>query len=163
MTRQQRRKLERDSKKPQAQLVSKNGPISYGAYYKDNTDEGFVFTIDCIQGTPEQKQINKKVINMMIGTVTNMLRDYRKYPEKTKKLMVDDQWNLLHESIEEFNKLAFPNGKRGRLGVKVDITPELMKPGFMASTAIDFLTNVGEIKNDNYNGMAFHYGDAKIA
>jgi hypothetical protein len=142
-------------------MVSQNGPTTYGAFYKDNTNEGFALTLNAIVGSEEGKSNTKSIIDSLIKCSTNMYNDYQKMTKEEKVQEVYECWGLLEQEIKKFNKIAFPNGIR--LGKTIDITSELAGIGSVVSTTIDFLTQIGEIKNDNFNGMSFGYNDMKIA
>jgi len=160
MSRQERRRLERQQQKNNFRLTSQKGPSTYGAYYKDDTNEGFAFTLNAIVGSTESKVNTKDMIDRLVKCSTNMYNHYQKMTPAEKVQEVYECWGLLKQEIKKFNKVAFPTGIR--LGNTAKITPELAGIAAIVCTTIDFLTRVGEIENDNYNGMAFGYDDMKV-
>tara|TARA_R110000803_G_C11812055_1_gene300827 strand:- start:35 stop:550 length:516 start_codon:yes stop_codon:yes gene_type:complete len=140
------------------QLTSAKGPIFYGAFYKDDTQEGFNFAISADKYGDETQSI----INSFISTSEEMYNDSKKWDEVTKVEQIAACRRHLIEDIKEYNKLANIPAS-GRIGYSItNLSPEAVRVAFMISTSIHFLTMLGDIENDNYNGMHFMYDDMKI-
>lgn len=158
MTRQQRRLSERTKAKQaksEPKIVSKTGPSFYGAFYQDDKEDGFCLVLD-----KNQFKNNEWLINTLISTHDNMVKDYEMLPEDVQRDEVSYQKTILRQNIDKFNEIAFPNG---RVGLSVDIPEDAYQYGIMAASSIHFLTTIGEIPNDNFNGMHFMYEDFQIA
>ena len=157
MSRQERRRLERQQQKNNFRLTSQKGPISYGAYYKDDTAEGFNFSI--LPG--EFGDDTQSVINNFISCAEKMYNDSKKWNTSTRLEQIIACRRELREDIKEYNRLVnMPEGRPS--GFYPQVSQEAFKVAFMISTSIHFLTMLGDIKNDNYNGMAFMYDDMKV-
>jgi len=152
MTRQQRRFQQRKNQKPQ--LVSQGSPFFYGAFYKDNQDDGFAFTVDSQKG-PQ----NEMLISLLLDTHDKMMEDFNKMSEDLKEAEIVQQWGIMRANKDIFNKIVFPQGRKGFVK---HIPSEAIEPAIMAGSAIHFLTSVGEIDNDNYNGMHFMYNNVRV-
>ena len=168
MRKQNKRNIKRNKKKitnrakstfrkPKAQLTSAKGPIFYGAFYKDDTAEGFNFAIKPGKYDDE----TQSTINNFISTAEKMYNDSKEWDEVTKMEQIIACRRYLAEDIKEYNKLVnMPEGRPSTFTAKIG--PEALKPAIMICTSIHFLTMLGEIENDNYNGMHFMYDDMKI-
>lgn len=152
MTRQQRRFQARQTGKPQ--LVSKDAPFFYGAFYKDDTADGFAFTVDSKKG-PQ----NEYLISLLLDTAERMIKDYPNMTVDQRRAFVADQWTLMKESKDKFNSIVFPEGRKGFVR---QIPQEAVEHALLAGTAIHFLTDIGEIENDEYNGMHFMYNNVRV-
>jgi hypothetical protein len=168
MRKQNKRNIKRNKKKitnrakstfrkPKAQLTSAKGPIFYGAFYKDDTAEGFNFAIKPGKYDDE----TQSTINNFISTAEKMYNDSKEWDEVTKMEQIIACRRHLVEDIKEYNKLVnMPEGRPS--GFYPKVSQEAFKVAFMISTSIHFLTMLGDIENDNYNGMHFMYDDMKI-
>ena len=152
MTIQQRRFQARQNQKQQ--LISEGGPFFNGAFYKDDQEDGFAFTVDTQKG-PQ----NQQLISMLLDTHDKMINDYNKMSDDVKEAEIVQQWEIMRANKDKFNKMVFPEGRKGFVK---DIPVEAIEPALLAGTAIHFLTTVGEIDNDNYNGMHFMYDNVRV-
>lgn len=133
----------------------------FGFYYKDNKEDGFSFNFGELYGM-DRKEIDflyqsykdctkaglaelKKANHGCFNTATRA---------EAIQLIKDD----LAQAIESFNKLAFGSAKRP-MNVDYHIVPkgDLTEALLVCCSNIWMLTELGEIKNDNYNGLNFMY------
>lgn len=152
MTRQQKRFQARQEGK--GALVTKAGPFFYGAFYKDDKADGFAFTVDAKKG-PQ----NAMLINMLIETSEKMVKDFYMLPKEQQDSQILDQKTILNYSMKAFNTIVFPEGRKGFIN---NIPDDAVEPGLTAASSIHFLTSIGEITNDEYNGMHFMYDDLTV-
>lgn len=152
MTRQQRRFQARQTGKQQ--LISEGGPFFYGAFHKDDKMDGFAFTIDSKQG-PQ----NSMLIKMLLDTHDNMIESYNDLPDEVQDDEILFQKDLLKRSTQAYNAIVFPEGRKGFVNL---IPQEAVEHGITAATAIHFLTTLGHITNDEYNGMHFLYDNVRV-
>jgi len=137
-------------------LTSKDGPFFYGAFYRDDKEDGFCLTLESKNGKP-----TADMIRMMIETNDKMLKDFEMMPKEVQDEEIRYQRGFRDQEIVKFNNIAFPKGRP--MGMTNDVPDAAYKHGIMAASAIHFLTSVGDIKNDEFNGMHFMYDDAKVA
>jgi len=148
--------MTRQSKRLQERLARKNGNskkiISYGAYYKDDQADGFCFGLSTLT-SPHTKAI----IDRLIKCTDRMVEHYNKMSPEGKIIEVYECWGLLRQEILKYNKAAgVPVGRPA--GFQANVSNKVsFGSATIAATTIDFLTRIGEIKNDNFNGMAFVY------
>ena len=145
MTRQMRRQLERQ----QAKFRTTFGeyPNHYGAYYKDDQSDGFLFTTS-----------DKEVIKDLMDCADKGVKEYNESTPEQKREMIEHDFGFLKQEIKAFNKaVGMPEGRPKGWVPKGYISQAALKAALVCSVTIDFLTRVGAIKNDNYNGMAFTY------
>jgi hypothetical protein len=148
------RKAKREKNKGY-KLTSGTGPYFYGAFYRDDKEDGFCLTLN-----RDKAEENGKLINTLVDTVSKMIKDYEMLPDDIQFEERQDIWNQTKLNIQKFNSICFPNGRVGNY--VPDIPFEAIESGMIAATGIDFLTRIGEIQNDNFNGMHFMYDDMKV-
>ena len=134
-------------------MVSQNGPIFYGAYYKDDKSDGFMITFD-----------DRKLIKKLIETADMGYEEYMNASPDQKEAFIENDFGLLKQEIKNFNTaVGMPAGRPKGWGEGKPLNAAATKAALLCAVTIDFLTRIGQIKNDNYNGMHFAYDDMKIA
>ena len=146
-SRQQRRKEARQALK---KFVTKTPMIMQALYKSDKGDKGFEFALD--GRIPE----GKNLIEGQIECKNNMVEQYNEMPKEQKAKEVAFQFGLLEQEIEKHNAIIYPNGRVDG-GKMEEYTEEAVGAGALATSAIHFLTTIGEIKQDNWNGTQFMY------
>ena len=158
MTRQQRRKLERDKNKNSNQIE----PHMFGMYYKDNTEEGFNLVVsDLDKDGPEILKILleffdevKRCYRRQIQVVSNGERGYSKGIGPVTSSVLHN----LKIGIENWNKIQNITSRSFGLTYnhKLDFSDKFfVETLFYIMYGIYFLVQQGIIVDDNYNGFIF--------
>jgi hypothetical protein len=88
-----------------------------------------------------------------------MIKDFNNLPGELQDDEILFQKDLLNRSSQAFNAIVFPEGRKGFVNY---IPQEAVEHGIMAATSIHFLTTLGHISNDQYNGMHFLYDNVRV-
>lgn len=122
----------------------------WGAFYKDNNDDGFSMFIDGEAG---------ELILDNIEKCTQAELNDIKSGEITLEQLTNDVLEQLHNMIPQWNELVFGTTKRpmGEMA-----KPKLDNEDIITLTTcicqdIHFLDTVKAITNDEYNGMSYAY------
>lgn len=148
------RKAEIDQLKAQGPR-EKNRPrhiVSFGAYYKDLDDDGVSVQFSTYQDP--KPGFTKFMYELVQDCV---IKDREELA--AGRLTVPEIWEQLHAAIAAFNFKNFGTSVRpSRTQYQIDLL-ECMHEIFVIMATIWTLTELGEIVNDNYNGMMFMYTD----
>ena len=134
---------------PQAKKVTRH-ILGFGAYYKDLDDDGVSIQFMTSQDPkPGFTELMYKIVQECVN------RDHEELA--AGRLTVPEIWEQLHTAIVAFNFKCFGTNIRP---VRVNYQIDLLKCKdeiVVIMNDIWTLTELGEIKNDNYNGMNFMY------
>lgn len=162
MTRQQRRKMEREMKKEEKRRRSGITPVLtnpyketnkkglethlFGVYYKDDKDEGFNFVVD--DGNPE-----------LLHHMLTMFETVKQCFDKTHHLVsVKEVESNLQNGISFWNDYQNCHDRNPniRYSIRVDLSNrELVESLFFILYGVYHLVQTGVIEDDNYNGFNF--------
>lgn len=138
-----------------------------GFYYKSKDDDGFGISVSDLN--PEIFEFFVDVFNLIQmewerqKTEMESGKFYGLYKELLEKT-IDFERNSLNEEISNWYKLnGFTNGIQplGNTYVNWEISPRTQPTLIKILRSIYILTEVGEIKNDNYNGLNFMYSQGE--
>ena len=150
------RKAEIDALKakgPKANTTAKH-IIGFGAYYKDLDDDGV--SIQFATFKDPRPGFTKFMYKAVRECVDN---DHKELA--AGRLTVPEIWDQLHTAIAAFNFKCFgTNVRPGHTDYQIDLL-KCMPEVIVIMNNIWTLTELGEIQNDNYNGMNFMYSDVK--
>jgi hypothetical protein len=155
MTRQQRRKLERDKLKGKSSL-----PTMFGMYYKDNTEEGFNLVVKDSNGNEIIEQLMRcfnDVKSCYRKEIKGVLNKEKGYKDGLKSLTKDVKYNL-ELGIENWNEIQNINSRDK--GLTYNLILDFSEKNFCRIVfhimyGIYFLVQQGLIVDDNYNGFMF--------
>ena len=157
MTRQQRRKLEKDKLKGKSSL-----PTMFGMYYKDNSEEGFNLVVN--EFDVDGKEIIERFMRCFNGVqscyrkeIKGVLNNEMRYKDGLKSLTKDVKHNL-ELGIENWNKIQNINSRDKGLTYKLELdfsNDNFCRIVFHIMYGIYFLVQQGLIVDDNYNGFMF--------
>jgi hypothetical protein len=140
------RKAEIEQLKNQPQLYG------FGAFYKDLDDDGVSIQFSVMQ----EANLRKGFTKMMYTNIESCVDGIRKeIAEGT--WTVDGVWEQLREAIVCFNFKHFGTNTRPKNSEYVLDVLGSMDEIIVIMGNIWYLTEVGQIQNDNYNGMNFVY------
>ena len=136
--------------KANTQKLKASEVLMFGAYYKDLDDDGVAiqFTID--------NEAKPGMTNLLYKTL-GKVKDEGLKEIRQGTWTIPEVWTQLKDSIYNFNIECFGSPVRPQ---KTDYTIDVLKcmPEIIVIMGnIWMLTELGEIKNDNYNGMLFAY------
>jgi hypothetical protein len=126
--------------------------VGFGAYYKDLDDDGV--SIQFMTFKDPKPGFTKFIYKAVQDCVD---KDHEELA--AGRLTVPEIWEQLHTAIVAFNFKCFGTNIRPK---QTDYQIDLLKS--MAEVIVIMnniwtLTELGEIKNDNYNGMNFMYSE----
>ena len=124
--------------------------MSFGAFFKDDCDDGVSIYFHTFKDP-------KPGFTKMIHEATDMCRRemIREYREGV--ITLKDIWDQLHACIHNFNIKCFGTSVRPqRANYNIDVI-KCMEEIIVIVGNIWVLTELGQIKNDNFNGMSFAY------
>ena len=124
----------------------------FGAYYKDNLDDGV--SIFLRQDDPNfPPNFVPTLYRNMSNAVTAELADIKNGITDTKEI-----WTQLKSAIYNFNIKCFGYGvtRPTKSNYQIDVK-ECMPEIIAIMSDIWILTELGEITNDNFNGMHYMY------
>lgn len=136
--------------------------LSFGAFYKDDEDCGWSLNFNReelgernFQFMYDQhvKLVEAELAQLHIGNF-----DY--FDAVDKASAIDSLWEQTKNVIHNFNLDAFgtPVRPNRSTGLKVDLNNrDILREITILMGNIALLTDLGEIKNDEYNGMLFMY------
>ncbi len=158
MTRQQRRKSERDELKGKKSSL----PTMFGMYYKDNTEEGFnlvvnELNVDGKEMIEEFMKCFNQVQSCYRKEIKGVLNNEKGYKDGLKSLTRSVKHNL-ELGIENWNKIQNINSRDKGLTyeLKLDFSDRFfVETLFHIMYGIYFLVQQGLIVDDNYNGFMF--------
>ena len=148
-------------KKKQSKKSSSSLMEGFGMFYKDNEESGFSFEVYKFQSS----QIVDDLLKIYNGCEKLWEFDYqyiqnitdRKLREEFKQQLIIRLSNELEDSITKWN--SYQNITK-RIGTSYQLSWDNSDMNFIDMVSkvmygILFLINMGEIKNDNYNGFKF--------
>ena len=153
--------------KEQNPKVSKKSALpiklaGFGAYYKDLDDDGVSIHLSPVFGVPQDfVSLMYEQVKKCVDTEGALLAkgDYAYFNGATNRQeAIADIWAQLKACIHNFNIEVFKTSVRplkSKHNVKVDA--EFITWAMPIMCNIWHLQNLGEIPNDNYNGMTFAY------
>ena len=137
-----------------AQLKAKSAKqttelINFGTYYRDNEDDGVSINFSTLTGEPIPG-FTKVVYDNVTQCGDLMIADV-----KNGKDTVESIFEQLKLAIKNFNVIVFGSEVRPEMSAyKIDLSnKELVKVMMIIMSDIYVLTELGHIKNDNYNGL----------
>ena len=128
--------------------------IQFGAYYHDKDDDGVSI---CFSKMSDPKPgFTEFLYNQMLECKNEALKEIR-----NGSLTTAEVWDQLRHAIRWFNYKNFGTDQRpsGRNIYQTDVI-KCMNEIVVIVSDIWTLTELGEIQNDNYNGMMFTYSDS---
>jgi hypothetical protein len=130
--------------------LNKKGIVIFGAYYKDDADDGV--SVEFATFKDPKPGFTKFFYNTMMKCVDAERKEY-----EAGRLTKEEVWSQLKEAIVEFNIKCFGTPVRPqRHHYQIDLMKCLDEINIIM-TDIWLLTEIGEIQNDNFNGMNFGY------
>ena len=137
-----------------AQLKAKSAKqtkelINFGTYYRDNEDDGVSINFNTLTGEPIPG-FTKVVYDNVTQCGDLMIADI-----KNGKDSVQAIFQQLKLAIKDFNVIVFGSEIRPKMSAyNVDLSNrELIQVMMVIMSDIYVLTELGHIKNDNYNGL----------
>tara|TARA_R110002126_G_scaffold204277_4_gene351684 strand:+ start:457 stop:942 length:486 start_codon:yes stop_codon:yes gene_type:complete len=129
---------------------------AFGAYYKDLDDDGVSIQLSSLNDP--KPGFTEFMHTHMAETKDDMIKDVRNGSLTTAEIH-----EQLKQAIRAFNYKVYGSHKRGDglHKVKIDVL-KCMQEIVVIISDIWALTELGVIKNDNYNGMQFGYTQNKI-
>jgi hypothetical protein len=129
---------------------------AFGAYYKDLDDDGVSIQFSTLNDP--KPGFTEFMYTHMAETKDDMIKDVRNGSLTTAEIH-----EQLKQAIRAFNYKNFGTHKRpaGQNKFKTDVL-KCMQEIVVIISDIWALTELGVIKNDNYNGMQFMYAQSKI-
>lgn len=128
---------------------------TFGAYYKDDTLDGFSFAVMGYE--------NSKFFSDAVHEMTKVeLADLKKNNEEFN---AEECFEHLESSIKWWNMNTMGSERRKERHCVADVdmkNENVLKATLCIMQDIHILTELGYIKNDNYNGMAYGYSDSKL-
>lgn len=136
--------------------------LSFGAFYKDDEDCGWSFNFD-------RKEIGARTFQFMYDLHTKMVAaelgrfkagDWAYFNADSKEEAIELIQEQTEYAIHDFNVAAFGTPVRPdrSTGLSVNLNNHAILNGINVLMGnIALLTELGEIKNDEYNGMLFMY------
>ena len=125
--------------------------LSFGAFYHDDLDDGVSVTFSTFNDP--KPGFTEFMYDNMMEVKDGMIKEIR-----SGDLTIAEVWDQLHAGIKAFNLKSFGTIHRpsGRNDYKIDIL-KTMNELVVIISDIWILTELGQIKNDNFNGMNFMY------
>ena len=129
-----------------------NKLYSWGAFYKDDTAEGFSMSMD-------GDEAGELLIHNIEKCTQQQMNDIKNASTNIVKNIIKKTFDQLHELIPMWNELVFGTTKRP---MDVIAQPELdnediVKLTFCICQDIHFLTEMKAIPDNNFNGMNYAY------
>jgi hypothetical protein len=129
--------------------------VGFGAYYKDLDDDGVSIQFATF------KDPKPGFTKFMYHAVQDCV-DKDREELAAGRLTVPEIWEQLHTAIVAFNFKNFgTNVRPERTDYQIDLV-ECMPEIIVIMNNIWTLTELGEITNDNYNGMNFMYSEVDL-
>ena len=128
---------------------------TFGAYYKDDTLDGFAFFV---MGYEQSKLFSDAIFKM----TEVELEDLKK---SGKKFDAVECFKHLEDSIKYWNVHTLGSARRKERHSIADVNfndENVLKATMCIIQDIHILTELGYIKNDNYNGMVYGYSSDKF-
>lgn len=152
-------------------MVKDYGPakiMAFGAYYHDDQDDGWSLCFS--QGNEPVKGFTK-----MLADTTNkcVAAEYNEYlthnyayfdNAQDRAQAIQNIWSNLKAAIREYNYEAFGTAVRPlKSQYQVNLNNEYLLSLITGClTNIALLCKLGEIKDDNYNGMYYAYSQQRV-
>jgi hypothetical protein len=126
-----------------------NKLYSWGAFYKDDTDEGFSMYMDG----------DDYLIEQITKCTQQQMNDLKSAGSHIIKHMIKKTFEQLHELIPMWNELVFGTTKRPMgLTANPNLTnSDLASLTFCICQDIHFLSELKAIPDNNFNGMNYVY------
>jgi hypothetical protein len=136
--------------------------VGFGAYYKDLDDDGVSIHLSPAFGIPQGfvSLMYEKVKECVELEGAEMSKGNYEYYHgaKNRSEAIASIWEQLHFCIKEFNLVVFKSSVRPKKSThQCRIDEDFLTYAMPIMTNIWHLQNLGEIPNDNYNGMTFAY------
>ena len=138
--------------------------IGFGTFYRDDKDDGVSINFSKLNGEPIPG-FTKVIYDSTVECGKHMMAEVR-----SGELTVQDIFAQLKEAIKHYNVICFGTEVRPQkmhhnvvLADNGVINTELIKMISVIMSDIYVLTELGVIKNDNYNGLhIMHMTDNRI-
>lgn len=156
------------NRKAEIAQLKANGPkvqkcLSFGAFYKDDEDCGWSFNFDREELGNNSFQFcydqHIKLVKAELAQLRSGNFDYFD-GSVNEEDAIESLWKQTKDVIHDFNIYAFGTPVRPdrSTGLKVNLSNrDIIRAVTMLMGNIALLTELGEIKNDEYNGMLFMY------
>jgi len=126
---------------------------AFGAYYHDNESDGVgIYLTEAFEPNPGWT-------NLTFHTLKDLVRDeVESTTDDNLTERIESAWTNLRENIQKYNQLVFKSTERELTGspMETDLTDDLIEVFIYAITNIWYLTQMGEIPDDDYNGMVIY-------
>jgi len=139
--------------RPRPQKPSQRHVTAFGAYYHDNLLDGVgIYLSDSFEPSPGWT-------NLTFHTLAQLVREeVASTTDANRAERIELAWTNLRENITSYNQQVFGSPGR-RLDVPVmetELTDSLIETFIYTITNIWYLEQMGEIVNDDYNGMVIY-------
>ena len=116
-----------------------------GWFYKDDTADGFALACSNYDNPQLFKELNQ-------------LHDsISKIYDELGKISISEHLSELNRAIKWWTEHHDAVGRPKNKVVNWEVSPNTRTALYSICTTIQYLTHIGYIKNDNYNGMMFQY------
>jgi hypothetical protein len=128
-----------------------NKLYNWGAFYKDDTDEGFSMSMDGDEAGELLIHNIEKCTQAQIDSINS--------GEVDRQTTIQEAFEQLHELIPMWNELVFGTTKRPMgLTANSNLTnSDLASLTFCICQDIHFLSELKAIPDNNFNGMTYSY------
>jgi len=149
--------LKAQGAKPKTVIVRTNPDehhvTAFGAYYHDNEYDGIgIYLNESFEPSPGWT-------NLTFHTLKDLVREeVLSTTPGNKTERIELAWTNLRENIKQYNQLIFKTPFRQMTGspMEADLTDDLIEIFIYAITNIWYLQQMGEIPDDDYNGMVIY-------
>ena len=136
--------------------------VGFGAYYKDLDDDGVSIHLSPVFGIPRDfVSLMYEQVKKCVDAEGALLAkgDYAYFNGATnREEAIADVWAQLKACIHNFNITVFKTSVRPKMSKhQCRIDEDFITYAMPIMCNIWHLQNLGEIPNDNYNGMTFAY------
>jgi|694.fasta_scaffold02671_11 hypothetical protein len=128
---------------------------TFGAYYKDDTLDGFSFGV---MGYEQANMLSTAVFKMTEAELEDLEKTGEEFDAK-------ECFKHLEDSIKYWNLHTIGSERRKEKHCIANVNfgdENILKSTMCIMQDIHILTTLGYIKNDNYNGMTYGYASEKF-
>ena len=126
---------------------------AFGAYYHDNELDGVgIYLNETFEPRPGWT-------NLTFHTLKDLVRaEVASTTDANRAARIQDSWANLRTNIQQYNQLVFKTPFRQLTGapMETELTDDLIEVFIYTITNIWYLQQVGEIPDDDYNGMVIY-------